>query len=53
QDYADFSSVVYAPITRLGRRLDKDSERFTLPISATSLNTYNGVVALEATLNPS
>lgn len=27
QDYADFGSGVYAPKTRLGRRLDKDNDR--------------------------
>lgn len=27
QEYADFGSGVYAPITRLGRRIDQDSER--------------------------
>lgn len=27
QEYSDFGSGVYAPITRLGRRIDQDSDR--------------------------
>lgn len=28
QEYSDFGSGVYAPITRLGRRIDQDSDRY-------------------------
>ncbi|CAM9562702.1 unnamed protein product, partial [Laminaria digitata] len=53
KEYSDFGSGVYAPITRLGRRIDQDSDRFALPGTTTPLNTYHGMSALEATLNPS
>ncbi|CAM9490439.1 unnamed protein product, partial [Hapterophycus canaliculatus] len=52
KEYSDFGSGVYAPITRLGRRIDQDSEKFGLPGVTKSLTTYHGVSALEATMNP-
>ncbi|CAN0547682.1 unnamed protein product, partial [Ectocarpus sp. 12 AP-2014] len=52
KEYSDFGSGVYAPITRLGRRIDQDSERFALPSATKSLSTYHGISALEATMNP-
>eukprot|EP00752_Nemacystus_decipiens_P003095 g2866.t1 len=52
KEYADFGSGVYAPITRLGRRIDQDSERFELPGATKSLSTYHGITALEANMNP-
>ncbi|CAM9226699.1 unnamed protein product [Scytosiphon promiscuus] len=52
KEYSDFGSGVYAPITRLGRRIDQDSDKFGLPGVTKSLTTYHGVSALEATMNP-
>ncbi|CAM9805704.1 unnamed protein product [Ectocarpus sp. 8 AP-2014] len=52
KEYSDFGSGVYAPITRLGRRIDQDSERFALPSATKSLRTYHGISALEATMTP-
>eukprot|EP01135_Chromosphaera_perkinsii_P012450 Nk52_evm61s2657 gene=Nk52_evmTU61s2657 len=50
-DYAKPSSQVYAPITRLGVFPDKDSERFK--ISSYLTETYEGLLELEASLDPS
>ncbi|XP_048459044.1 cilia- and flagella-associated protein 91 [Rhincodon typus] len=48
QDYADYGSQVYAPVSRNGRFPDQNSERFI--VKSHFLSTFNGILELEETL---
>ncbi|XP_006884379.1 PREDICTED: protein MAATS1 [Elephantulus edwardii] len=48
RDYCDYASQVYAPLTRLGRFPDNNSENFV--VKNHFLNTYEGLVELESSL---
>ncbi|XP_036602131.1 cilia- and flagella-associated protein 91 [Trichosurus vulpecula] len=47
-EYNDFASEVYGPLSRLGRFPDSNSERFV--VKNHFLNTYEGLLELEASL---
>lgn len=51
KEYANFGSVVYAPITRDGLPLDKKASKYEVQPDA--LLSYNGVTELANTLQPS
>ncbi|XP_024433803.2 cilia- and flagella-associated protein 91 isoform X1 [Desmodus rotundus] len=48
QDYSDYASQVYGPLSRLGRFPDNNSEDFV--VKNHYLNTYEGLVELESCL---
>jgi len=47
-DYANFKSTVYAPKTRLGLYVDRDSRKYET--NAKDLSTYEGILGLEKTM---
>ncbi|CAH3188240.1 unnamed protein product [Porites evermanni] len=48
QDYSNYDSQTYAPISRVGVFLDRGSEQFN--VKSYHLNTYQGLLELEASL---
>ncbi|EDO26341.1 predicted protein, partial [Nematostella vectensis] len=48
QDYSDFNSQTYAPMSRVGVFLDRGSEQYS--IQSFHLSTYQGLLELEASL---
>lgn len=50
EDYANFGSTVYAPITREGLSLDKKANKYEVQPEA--LSTYNGLADLSKSLPP-
>jgi len=50
EDYANFGSTVYAPITREGLSLDKKANKYEVQPEA--LTTYNGLHELSKSLPP-
>ena len=48
EDYANFGSTVYAPITREGLSLDKKANKYEVQPEA--LSTYSGLQELSKTL---
>lgn len=48
EEYADFGSKVYAPLTRDGLSLDKKGNKFEVHPEA--LTTYQGIKELHATI---
>ncbi|XP_041067639.1 cilia- and flagella-associated protein 91 [Carcharodon carcharias] len=48
QDYANYGSQVYAPISRIGHFPDQNSERFI--VKSHFLSTFNGILELEEAL---
>ncbi|CAG5120680.1 unnamed protein product [Candidula unifasciata] len=48
KEYADPSSQVYAPMTRLGRFMDRNSQLYV--VTSKHLSTYEGLLDLEASL---
>ncbi|KAL3885253.1 hypothetical protein ACJMK2_025341 [Sinanodonta woodiana] len=48
QDYSDYGSQTYAPLTRIGIFLDRSSEHYV--VKSRHLNTYQGLLELEASL---
>lgn len=47
-DYANFKSNVYAPKTRLGLYVDRDSQKYET--NAKDLSSYDGILGLEQTM---
>lgn len=48
QDFSNYGSQTYAPLTRIGMFLDRGSEQFV--VKSKHLNTYQGLLELEASL---
>lgn len=48
QEFSNYGSQTYAPLTRIGMFLDRGSEQFV--VKSKHLNTYQGLLELEASL---
>lgn len=48
QEYSNFGSQTYAPLTRIGMFLDRGSEQYV--VKSRHLSTYQGLLELEASL---